>query len=251
MDESIIARAVEDVKGLSRQHDQSRKVASESMKALAVIMTHPERSKSLLRDAYRKSSPRIERINYAKILSILGDNTGVPTLIAEVDGQTEWDEGYPYTAGRKVGNVFSDLDRWIIALGYSGDRTALEPILRKTTLLKPETVLSHYKAVTFALRRFKDSRAIGPLVSLLQKPGFGKHAVTKLIGATDSAVGLPPRRSFKQLNTAFKEIIIAATLYQCGDYQKMGRTALEQYSQDVNGHFASFAQAILNGKVLQ
>jgi len=25
------------------------------------------------------------------------------------------------------------------------------------------------------------------------------------------------------------------------DYQKMGRTILEQYSQDVNGHFASYA----------
>jgi len=250
MDESIIARAVEDVKGLSRQHDQSRTVATKSMKALAVIMAHPERSKSLLREAYKKSSTRNERINYAKILSILGDNIGVPVLIAEVDGQTEWDEGYPYTAGRKVGNVFSDLDRWIIALGYSGDPRALESILRKTILLKPETVLSHYKAVTFALRRFRDSRAIEPLVTLLQKPGFGKHAVTQLVRTTGSVIGLPPRRSFKQLNAAFKEIIIAATLYQCGDYQKMGRTVLEQYSQDVNGHFASFAQAILNGKVL-
>ena len=214
------------------------------MNALAVIMAHPERSKSLLREACKKSSNRNERINYAKILSILGDNTGVPILIAEVDGQTEWDEGYPYTAGRDVGNVFSDLDRFIIALGYSGDPRALESILRKTTLLKPETVLSHYKAVTFALRRFRDSRAVEPLVTLLKKPGFGNHAITKLAGAEDSVMGLPPRMSFKQLNAAFKEVIIAATLYQCGDYQKMGRTILEQYSQDVNGHFASYAQAI-------
>ncbi len=250
MDESIIARAVEDVKGLSRQHDQSGKVASKSMKALAVIMAHPERSKSLLRKAYSKSSIKNERINYAKVLSILGDKTGVPVLIAEVDGQTEWDEGYPYTAGRKVGNVFSDLDRWIIALGYSGDPRALEPILRKTTILKPETVLSHYKAATFALRRFRDPRAIESLVTLLKKPGFGKHAVTKLIGATDSVVGLSPRRSFKTLNAAFKEIIIAATLYQCGDHQKIGRTILEQYTQDVNGHFASYAQAILKERGL-
>ena len=250
MDDSIIAGAVKDVKELSRQHDQSRKVATKSMKALAVIMAHPERSKTLLREAYKKSSTRNERINYAKILSILGDNTGVPILIADVDAQTKWDEGYPYTSGRKVGNVFSDLDRLIIAIGYSRDPRALEPLLRKMDILKPTTVLSHYKAMTLALKHLISPRAIGPLVRLLEKPGFRGHAVTNPAGNERGAVGLPSRRSFGELNAAFKEVIIAATLYQCGDYQKMGCMTLEQYSLDVNGHFASYAQAVLQGKGL-
>ena len=250
MSESVIARAVGSVRRLSQQHDQSGSTVSETMKALAVIMAHPKESIPLLRDAYEQTSIHNEKINYARILALLGDNTGVPILTAEVDAKTEWDEGYPYTSGRDVGNVFSDLDRLIIALGYSRDPRALEPVLRKATILEPSTVLSHYKAVALALRHLKSPQAVGPLVKLLAQPGFRCHAITNLFGAEYGSPGLCPRRSFDQLNAAFKEVIIAAALYQCGDYQKMGRKILEQYSQDVNGHFASYAQAILNGKGL-
>jgi hypothetical protein len=250
MNESVIIEAIDNVRQLSRQHDQSRSVISESMKALAVIMAHPKQSIPFLRDAYEHTSVRNERINYAKILAVLGDNTGVQTLIAEVDAKTDWDQGFPYTSGRDVGNVFSDLDRLIIALGYSRDPRALEPVLRKTAILEPSTVLSHYKAVTLALRYLRNPKAVQPLVKLLEKPEFTGHAITNPLGIEYCAVGLSPRRSFDQLNTAFKEVIIAATLYQCGDYHKVGRKILEKYSQDVNGHFASYAQAILHGKGL-
>ncbi len=104
--------------------------------------------------------------------------------------------------------------------------------------------------MTLALRHLRGLRVIGPLLRLLEKPGFGGHALTNPVGYEYGAVRLSPRRSFDQLNAAFKEVIIATTLYQCGDYEKMGRMILEQYSQDVNGHFASYAQAILNGKGL-
>jgi hypothetical protein len=250
MGESIIARAVEAVRQLGRQHDQSGSTVSESMKALAAITAHPRESIPRLREAYEYTSIPDERINYAKILAILGDNTGVPTLIAEVNAKTAWDEGYPYTAGRKVGNVFSDLDRLIIALGYSRDPRALEPVLRKMAILEPSTVLSHYKAVTLAVRHLRGPQKIKPLVELLEKPGFRGHTITNPVGTEYSATGLSPRRSFDQLNAAFKEVIISATLYQCGDCQDLGRMILERYSQDVNGHFASYAQAVLQGKGL-
>ena len=100
------------------------------------------------------------------------------------------------------------------------------------------------------LRHLRAQRVIGPLVRLLEKPGFRGHAIMNPIGSGYGVVRLSPRRSFDQLNAAFKEVIIATTLYQCGDYQKMGRMILEQYSQDVNGHFASYAHAILQGKGL-
>jgi flavin-dependent dehydrogenase len=250
MDESVIASAVVDMKQLGGQHDQTGSVASRSMKALAVIMAHPKRSILLLQEAYEKASTEDERINYAKILAILGDKTGVPTLIAAVDAQIEWDEGYPYTTGRKVGNVFSDLDRLILALGHSGDPRALQPILRKTDILEPESVLSHYKAVTLALRNLKDPLAIEPMVGLLKKPGLRGHAVTNPVGSDFGPARLFPRRSFGQLNAAFKEVIVAATLYQCGDQDNVGSSILSQYGRDVNGHFASFARAILEQRGL-
>ena len=248
MSKLVIARAIKDVRQLSWQHDQSTSVISESMKALAVIIVHPKRSIPLLREAYEQASVQDEKVNYAKILAILGDNCGVSTLIAEVDAKSEWDEGYPYTAGRDIGNVFSDLDRLIIALGYSRDPRALGPVLRKMDILEPTTVLSHYKAVTLSLRHLRGPQTIRPLVKLMDKPGFRGHVATNPFGY--DSVRLSPRRSFDQLNAAFKEVIIATALYQCGDYQNLGRMVLEQYSQDVNGHFASYAQAILNGKGL-
>jgi hypothetical protein len=250
MDESVIAGAVADVRLLGPQHDQTRSAVSRSMKALAVIMAHPKRSRHLLREAYEKASTETERINYAKILAILGDRTGVPTLIAAAEAQAEWDDGYPYTAGRKVGNVFSDLDRLIIALGYSGDRRALEPILRKAAILEPETVLSHYKAVTLALRHLRSPLAIEPMAGLLKKPGLGGHAVTNPVGSEFGPTRLFPRRSLGQLNSAFKEVIVAATLYQCGDHENAGYSILNEYRRDVNGHFASFARASLEQKGL-
>jgi hypothetical protein len=99
--------------------------------------------------------------------------------------------------------------------------------------------------VTQALRQLKGPQAIRPLTKLINKPGFRGHAITNPVENKFDAMGLSPRRSFNQLNTAFKEIIVAATLYQCGDYQNLGRLILEQYSQDINGHFASYAQTIL------
>jgi flavin-dependent dehydrogenase len=245
MRKAVIAKAIKDVRHLGRQHDQNTSTITESMNALAVIIAHPKRSMPLLREAYEQATVHDEKINYAKILAILGDNHGVPTLTAEVDAKNEWDDGYPYTSGRKIGNVFSDLDRLIIALGYSRDPRAIKPVLRKIDILEPTTVLSHFKAVTQALRQLKGPQAIRPLTKLINKPGFRGHAITNPVENKFDAMGLSPRRSFNQLNTAFKEIIVAATLYQCGDYQNLGRLILEQYSQDINGHFASYAQTIL------
>jgi hypothetical protein len=245
MRKAVIAKAIKDVRHLGRQHDQNTSTITESMNALAVIIAHPKRSMPLLREAYEQATVHDEKINYAKILAILGDNHGVPTLTAEVDAKNEWDDGYSYTSGRKIGNVFSDLDRLIIALGYSRDPRAIKPVLRKIDILEPTTVLSHFKAVTQALRQLKGPQAIRPLTKLINKPGFRGHAITNPVENKFDAMGLSPRRSFNQLNTAFKEIIVAATLYQCGDYQNLGRLILEQYSQDINGHFASYAQTIL------
>jgi hypothetical protein len=88
------------------------------------------------------------------------------------------------------------------------------------------------------------------MVGLLKKPGLRGHAVTNPVGSDFGPARLFPRRSFGQLNAAFKEVIVAATLYQCGDQDNVGYSILSQYDRDVNGHFASFARAILEQKGL-
>ena len=46
------------------------------------------------------------------------------------------------------------------------------------------------------------------------------------------------------LNNKFKELLVAALLFECGD-PKSGEI-LEVYTKDVNGHFAEYAHLVLN-----
>ena len=48
------------------------------------------------------------------------------------------------------------------------------------------------------------------------------------------------------VNNKFKELLIAALLFECGDYQNLGREILQAYTKDVNGHFAAYAHRVLS-----
>ena len=48
------------------------------------------------------------------------------------------------------------------------------------------------------------------------------------------------------LNNKFKELLVAALLFECGDYQGQGRKILEAYTKDLNGHFAEYAHHVLS-----
>jgi hypothetical protein len=53
------------------------------------------------------------------------------------------------------------------------------------------------------------------------------------------------------VNNKFKELLVAALLFECGDYQNQGREILEVYTKDVNGHFAEYAHRVLsNGSAI-
>jgi len=47
------------------------------------------------------------------------------------------------------------------------------------------------------------------------------------------------------LNSKFKEVLVAALLFECGDHNGQGRDVLEAYTKDVNGHFAAYAHLVL------
>ena len=47
------------------------------------------------------------------------------------------------------------------------------------------------------------------------------------------------------LNAAYKELLVAGLLVQCGDSQGAGRRTLEQYAAGVGGVFARYARAEL------
>jgi flavin-dependent dehydrogenase len=235
---------------------------STALSALAVIMAHGEQATALLRSRYQASADGKARLKYAQILGILGDPAGAPALIAAVDACDEWDRGVTLTSQRKTGNTFSELDRLIMALGCSRATAALKPLIEKLSQLRPESELSHFKAISLALRHQPRSDAVaGRLVEMLKQPGFAGHARVAPVVRRESQAGQPSvavaRRlvttagdqsaNKTDLNKAYKELIVAAMLYRCGDRHGMAKATLEQYAQDFHGHFARYAQQTLRG----
>ena len=230
-----------------------------ALSALAVIMAHPKRAIPLLKTRYHNSSADDAQLNYARILAMLGDPTGVPALIAAVDAYAGWDQGMALTSQRKTGNLFSDLDRLVIALGSSRAPEALAPLLKKLKQLEPESALSHYKAIALALRGNESPVAGDVLVNLLDRPGFIGHATAnpvarrqdasgrKVATVADRLVTSPKdeQANDANLNRAFKELIVAAMLYRCGDRNGHAEKILSHYARDIHGHFARYAQWIL------
>lgn len=230
-----------------------------AMDALAVVMAHPEQAVPLLTRAYQLAAGGQQR-EYAKVLGVLGDPTGAATLVAAIDAAQAWDQGASLTSQRKTGNTFGELDRLVIALGLSGAPQAGEVLLRKLDQLQPDSQLSHYKAVALSMQNRLGPAAAEPLARLLSQPGFAGHATPNPTIASRSGDDLQAstvanrlvtadedaRANETNLNRAYRELTIAALLYRCGDRDGIAAAILRQYARDVHGHFARYAQQMLD-----
>jgi len=220
--------------------------------ALAIVLTHRQEAIDLLKRRYRDLVAEETKLYCARVLGILGDRTGVPQLIAAVEAHDGWDQGMALTSQRDKGNLFSDLDRLVIALGCSGAPEAVPPLLRKLEQLQPESRLSHYKAVSLALWDYDCPAAAEPLARLLGHPGFCGHAtVAPVAGSAATAsprlttAGGDDAANNTNLNRAMKELIVAAMLFRCGDRDGAAKAVLDQYARDIHGHFARYARWVL------
>lgn len=208
---------------------------------LEVILAHFDVAQPLLRQAYA-NVPETDRLVYAHILGMMGDPTGAETLARAVKA-SPWDKGWRYTGMGQFGPSMSPLDSLIIALGRTKSPVALAPIVEKVGQLGTESEFSHFRAITMALETLADNSAAQSLAELLRKPGFGGHAVTTI----ERAIEANPRSGTDTTirNLALSELYLARALYRCGDYEGLGAKTLTQYSQDLHGHYARHAKAVL------
>jgi hypothetical protein len=137
----------------------------------------------------------------------------------------------------------SVVDSLIVALGRTRRDDALEPILAKVAQLGPDQALSHHRAVALALETLARPAAARPLAELLQKPGMAGYAYPNLDVATRNMPASPVDNSTRE--RSLRELILARALYRCGDYQGLGERILREYAQDLRGHYARHARAIL------
>ena len=218
----------------------------EEYKGVAVLLAQPEDALPLLREAFQKAENDDARLIYAHILAVLGDATGVDVLIAEVQGIEQWDEGWDYRAMGQFGAALSRLDRLIVALGRAGDPKALSAILPKMESLTAENEFSHHRAVGMACELIGDAGAAKPLLELLTKPdmsGYVHDSVEKARRLDQESPG--GTNAVKTRRDSIRELALARALFRCGDYGDVGRAVLTAYTNDLRGHFARHAKAVL------
>jgi flavin-dependent dehydrogenase len=214
--------------------------------AAAILLSAPESASVLLRKQLAQATGK-DRFEYAMFLAVMGDASGLDTLVQTLDSR-KWDEGWRYTGMGQFGNSMSEVDRLIVAMGRTRDKRALPAILRKIEQLPEETEFSHFRAISLALENIGDTAAADALAALLAKPGIRGYAIATVEQAA-KASGLNHNETHTR-GTSLREIDIARALYRCGDKGGLGRSILEEYTRDLRGHVARHAQAVLDeGKV--
>ncbi len=205
--------------------------------ALAVVFTHPQEAVEDLRSAFQRSEARL---TLAKVLGFLGQPDGVGELVEALDA-AEFDAKILQGRMAECAHLPTPVDALILALGYSGDNRALDPILRKVEQLDAETTLSHHRSVALALENLGVLEACQPLARLLAKPGMGWHAMAKIEPLHD----LPMEQ--RRREGPLREIVLARALYRCGDWDGVAARILESYRHDLRGLFTRHASSVLQG----
>jgi hypothetical protein len=217
----------------------------DEFKGAAVLLAQPDDALPLLKEAYTKAQGN-DKLIYSQILAVLGDATGLDTLIAEVDRFQEWDEGWNYRGMGQFGAALSPLDRLIVALGRTRRPEALAAILPKMQMLSADSDFSHHRAVGLACELIGATAAAKPLAEMLTQP--------QMTGYVHDTVEVARRRdqespggtnAVQTRRDSLRELAIARALYRCGDYGNLGKQILSSYTRDLRGHFARHAKAVL------
>ena len=169
-----------------------------------------------------------------------------------VNKAPNWGKGWDYSNQRKYANTFGPIDRIVIALGFLNSAEVHAPLLEKLDQLTLKSPLSHYKALCLALRMNKDDSLAEPLADFLKAKKLKGHTQRlSYYNEQENQKNAYVRQGVNtkggsMVNNKFKELLIAALLFECGDYQNLGREILQEYTKDVNGHFAEYAHRVLS-----
>ncbi len=206
---------------------------------VSVVLDQAEEALPGLRAAYAAASAPDERLCYAHVLGILGDATGVETLL-EAIRNTPQEATISFHWSERMGRRMTDLDSYVVALGRTRDRRALAPLLEKVAQLNEKSPFPGFRAVTLALESLGDPAAARPLAELLRKPGIGGHAMTTLDAIAANGYGNGSER-----NLALRELALARALFRCGDCDGVAEGVLRRYALDLRGVYALHATAVL------
>ena len=216
--------------------------AAEDYLSLATIFANPERALPQLRQAFSVSTLPEQRLTYAQILGMLGDDSGAD-LLAEHIAAHDWDAGWNYRGMGQYGASLSPLDCLIIALARSASREHDHVILAKLRALTAKHDMSHSRAIAIAVEDLQLSEAAPELARLLAEPGVRGHH-HHVVHEVRKAINDDPQDN-QTRNLSLREIHLARALVRCGDHDGIGQTIMEAYAKDLRGLYARHAQAVL------
>jgi hypothetical protein len=214
----------------------------------AVILSNPEQALPLVKQAYLQAADDKAKLRWAQVLSVFGDGTGLDTIVSGIEAQNKLDKGWTYVGMGQFGASMSPLDSLMYALGNIGDKRAVPVILKKLQQLEPGSEFSHFRAIAMALEKIGDPSAAGPLAEVLSKSGIRGQATKDIQGAIKTAEKNSSWTATAPRANALRELFLARALYRCGDKDGLGKKVLIEYTEDLHGHFARHADAVLKEK---
>jgi flavin-dependent dehydrogenase len=209
----------------------------DSHEETAIILAHTQTAWPMLKAAY-DSAAGSARLAYAQTLAVFGDDYGLSTL-ADYVSANPWDTGHPRPTSK-----MSDMDRKIISLGVPADNSVTEIIVNKANQLNGESAFSHIRAVALALGNIGDPAGAEALAGLLNRCRLQDNTVLTIqdaielnLQSLDSQLGDSSSFDYYSRILSDREIILAKALVSCGDWQGLGETVLQAYSNDLRGVF--------------
>lgn len=218
---------------------------TDNYKGLEVLLTDHRKCNDLVLSRINKVSGE-EKVILASILGMLGNRKYSYVLKEAVEAYKDWDEGWHYTGMGQFGMCLSRLDALITALGQTGDTDVLSAVLEKAEMLDPEDHFSHFRAIAMATEAIGSRKAASVLADMLTKPGVRYHSMSNYAEARRKAV--PGLNDTSTRNLALKELHLARALFMCGDKNGLGEEVLQRYKNGLQGHYARFAEEILNSR---
>lgn len=225
------------------QVQQAAKTLPDKLTGLEIVMWEVNMGVAALTDELHRAMNPEDKLVYARVLGMLDNEAGWEILQKAVDGFDAWDKGWNYRGMGQFGMSMSYLDSLVIALGKTRKQEVLPSVIRLARLLTPQSEFSHFRAVAVAFETLANEQAAKVLFDLLQMKDVTGHSMKTI----EEAIQKTPAGSedTSTRNNALREIILGRSLFRCGDYNGLGTRIMNDYSNDLRGHFYRHATGVL------
>jgi len=212
------------------------------LEGLEVLLLNPTLSFEKLKTMLKASDQLEQRQAASFILGMYHHAEGEKELSKMVSAAKTWDKGWNYRGMGQFGASTSPLDNLIIALGRTGQVSAIDHFVPLAQQLDADSEFSHFRAIAIACESIKSPKAAPILAELLLKLG-DSHVTTSLAEAKSKMI--VGKEDNLTRNNALKELVVSRALFRCGDVKGLAELRLKAYSKDLRGHFALHASSIL------